>query len=242
MNFLFCGAVMSRFFTLLISFGLSIFLFCPAGVAQQYSSEQIASYVSKTPRKAENNIAPLVRYLTQPFSDDYDKAKAIAFWIANRISYDEYLYDSDGGGSTYLFNSYKPQSTSDLLRSRAGICMDFANLFQAMCRKAGITTRIVRGYVYPAGKAFSASIRKNYGHAWNYFYYKGKKIYVDTTFMAGGRLAADKYPNSSKRRRALYNLKKENKKQSKASPVYVYYFDFTYEDEESSRNQTRRER
>ncbi len=233
---------MTKFSVLLIFFLFGFFLFCSPCYAQQYSSEQIAAYVSKTPRKVENNIATLVRYLTQPFTDDYDKAKAIAFWIASRISYDEYLYDSNGGGSTYLFNSYKPQSTSDLLHSRAGICMDFASLFQAMCRKAGITTRVVHGYVYPAEKAFSESIRKNYGHAWNYFYYKGKKIYVDTTFMAGGRLTADKYPNSSKRRHALYNLKKENKEQSKTSNVYAYYFDFTYKDEETSRQQKRRER
>ena len=219
---------------------LSAGFFAPAGYAQTYSSEQIVAYVAKTPRQAENNIAPLVRYLTAPFKDDYDKAKAIAFWIASRIFYDEYLYD--GSGSTYLFNGYRPQSVAKLLRSRAGICADYANLFQAMCRKAGITARVVHGYVYPPGKAFSASIRKNNGHAWNYFYYRGRKVYVDPTFMAGGRILADKYINSSKRNRALYEHRKENKKKSKTSGIYVYYFDFSYEDEIRSRKQVHREK
>ena len=65
---------------------------CHAANVRRYTSAQIKSYVDNTPRNVENNIAPLVRYLTKPFNDDYDKAKAIAYWIASRIYYDDFLY------------------------------------------------------------------------------------------------------------------------------------------------------
>ena len=60
--------------------------------ATNYSSKRIERYVNKTPRKYENNLSSLVSFLVKPLDDDYDKAKAIAFWIASRINYDEYLY------------------------------------------------------------------------------------------------------------------------------------------------------
>ena len=209
--------------------------------AQQYSSKQIAAYVRKAPSDVEKNIAPLVKYLTEPFDNDYDKAKSIAFWIASHIYYDSYLYNGTDNKDTYLRKSYQEQTPAKLLRSRVGICVDYAALFQAMCRKAGITVRTVNGYAYPAHLAFSASVRRNYAHAWNYFYYRGKKIYVDTTFMAGGSLDADEYPNSAKRKRALYQFKKQNKEKEQTASIYGYYFDFSYKDEVSQKNLIHRE-
>lgn len=230
-----------RFFILILSI-----LICMTDskdvLAEKYTSRQIAEYAKSTPRDVENDIAPLVKYLTAPFDNDYDKAKSIAYWIASHIYYDTFLYNSAENKDTYLRTTYQEQTPSKLLRSRVGICVDYAELFLAMCRKAGITARKVNGYVYPSNLAYSKSVRDNYAHAWNYFYYRGKKVYVDTTFMAGGRLDSDKYPNSSKRRRALYKFKQENKKQSQVAPIYPYYFDFSYTKEEAERNQTRRER
>lgn len=120
---------------------------CHAADVRRYTSTQIKSYVDNTPRNVENNIAPLVRYLTKPFNDDYDKAKAIAYWIASRIYYDDFLYSGTDNKDTYLRKGYQKQTPAKLLRSRAGICIDYANLFTAMCRKAGITARVIYGYL-----------------------------------------------------------------------------------------------
>ena len=219
-----------------------VIVFCHTAQAARYTSEQIKSYVDNTPRNLENNIAPLVRYLTEPFNDDYDKAKAIAYWIASRIYYDDFLYSGTDNKDTYLRNSYQEQTPAKLLRSRAGICIDYANLFTAMCRKAGITARIIYGYAYPAQMPFSLAVRKNNAHAWNYFYYKGSKIYVDPTFMSTGTLGADKYPNSAKRNMALRQLRKDNKIQSQKSYINDYYFDFSYQDEARTYGKVHRER
>ncbi len=211
-------------------------------LAVKYTSRQIAEYAKSTPQGVENDISSLVKYLTAPFDNDYDKAKSIAYWIASHIYYDTFLYNSAENKDTYLRTTYQEQTPSKLLQSKVGICVDYAELFSAMCRKAGITARKVNGYVYPSNLAYSKSVRDNYAHAWNYFYYRGKKVYVDTTFMAGGRLDSDKYPNSSKRKQALYKFKQENKRHSQTAPIYPYYFDFSYSKEKIERKRTRRER
>ncbi len=56
------------------------------------------------------------------------------------------------------------------LASGYGICEDYAELFQAMCTRAGIPCVIV------TGEAGGGS------HAWNMVYVDGQWLYVDCTF------------------------------------------------------------
>lgn len=50
--------------------------------AADYRNERIKSFVEQTPRNVENRISTLAEYLTKPYNNNYDKAQAIAFWIA----------------------------------------------------------------------------------------------------------------------------------------------------------------
>jgi len=220
-------------FLLFVSFSIDANAF-------NYSSERIERYVNKTPRKYENNISSLVSFLVKPLDDDYDKAKAIAFWIASRINYDEYLYNN--GGVTKLRNKYKGQSPRELIKSRVGICGDFAELFKEMCRKAGIKAHYVTGYTYPEGVRLTSKVKANSAHAWNYFVYKGKKIYVDTTFMAKGITGVKGRANNLNRNRALKQIKRENKRRSEINEFDEFYFDFNYKDETKIRNYKRVEK
>ncbi len=208
--------------------------------ARHYSSQQIERYVNRTPREDENNLSTLVSYLTKPFDNDYDKAKAIAFWIASRINYDAYLYNN--GKMSRLIKNYDGQEPLELLRSRVGICGDFANLFMAMCRKAGVRAYYIKGFAYPAGQSLTATDRRNSGHAWNSFSYQGEKIYVDTTFMAKGKTAVSGSASQTGRRRALIDVKKDNKRKSQINDFDDFYFDFTYKDEKQKRRYQRQER
>ena len=114
---------------------------CHAANVRRYTSAQIKSYVDNTPRNVENNIAPLVRYLTKPFNDDYDKAKAIAYWIASRIYYDDFLYSGTDNKDTYLRKGYQKQTPvyGDVPESRnncAGylrLCLSGTNCFFSGC-------------------------------------------------------------------------------------------------------------
>jgi len=55
----------------------------------------------------------------------------------------------------YAYFSYVPQSTTakspidDALRTRAGVCQDFAHVMIALCRPLGIPARYVSGYLAP---------------------------------------------------------------------------------------------
>ena len=208
--------------------------------AKNYSSRQIERFVNKTPREVENNIPKLVSFLTKPFDNDYDKAKVISFWIASRISYDEYLYNN--GGATKLRNTYFGQKPKELLKSRVGICGDFADLFREMCRRAGIRAYNIRGYAYPSNIRLTTSQKKSQGHVWNYFIYNNKMIYVDTTFMAEGRTGVKGSGSSMNRDRALRKIKNKNKYQSKTSSFDDFYFDFNYRDEISHKGYKREEK
>lgn len=201
--------------------------------ATNYPNSRIKRFATNTPRRVENNISTLVNHLVKPLDDDYDKAKMIAFWIASHINYDEYLYNS--GGTTKLIKGYRGQTPQDLLESRVGICGDFAELFVEMCKKAGVRAYEVHGYAYPAGHSLTLAQKKSTGHAWNYFKYKNRKVYVDTTFMAKGSTGTSGGARNLAHKRALRNIQKDNKVKSKTNDFDEYYFDFDYKKEGGQR-------
>ena len=224
----------------LIFFTACFLCFSSATEAKHYSSNQIERFVNKTPRDIENNIPKLVSYLTKPFDNDYDKAKAISFWIASRISYDEYLYNN--GGATRLRSTYFGQKPKELLQSRVGICGDFAELFKEMCNRAGIRAYNIRGYAYPSNVRLTSSQKRNTGHVWNYFIFNNKKIYVDTTFMAEGRTGVKGSGSSMNRNRALRKIKNSNKYKAEITSFDNFYFDFDYAREKQIKKYKREER
>jgi len=217
-----------RIVTFLLTFIL--FIFVGGSVcATHYSSSRIKHYATNTPRAVENNLSSLTRHLIRPLDDDYDKAKMIAFWIASHINYDEYLYND--GATTKLIKTHKTQSSDELLESRVGICGEFATLFNDMCRIAGIRSGIITGYAYPSRLRLRNKERKNAAHAWNYFLYKGKRIYVDTTFMARGKTSPRRRATEVAHKRALRKVQHDNEDKSQINDFNDFYFDFSYKDE-----------
>ena len=93
-----------RAFLFVLSLFFAVFVQDDA-LATNYPSNRIRRYVNKTPRDKEQTLTSLVSYLIKPLDDDYDKAKAIAFWIAGHINYDEYLYNN--GQTTKLIRNYR---------------------------------------------------------------------------------------------------------------------------------------
>ena len=188
------------------------------------------NFVSNIPQKYEKNIQSLVSYLTHPMQNDYDKAQAFAYWIASHIVYDQYLYNN--GQTTKLRKQYSGQTPKELLQSKVGICADFANLFNTMCSYAGIKSGYVDGYTFDKNENIhNRKNRLNNAHRWNYFIYKNSKIYVDTTWMATGKLNATKMVSKFNRKTAIKKHNRQNKISNKIYPVNPYYFDFSYKSE-----------
>ncbi len=80
-----------------------------------------------------------------------DKISAVFLYISDNITYDHYLASTVKSG-------YIPDPDKTL-KSKKGICFDYASLMSAMLRSQGIPTRLVIGYASP-----------DIYHAWNEVY------------------------------------------------------------------------
>lgn len=203
------------------AFFISLFLVSQSA-AYDARYEWYMNFITNIPNQLESNPKYLARHLAAPMQNDYDKAQAFAYWIATHIIYDRYLYNN--GASTKLLESYKIQTPKEIMKSRVGICSDFARLFDYMCKETGVKSGIISGHALQKGEL------KDEGHAWNYFMYKGRKIYVDTTFMAQGKLEVKGAISRLNRKTAIQKHARENQK-NVLYPLNPYYFDFSYKDE-----------
>lgn len=177
-----------------------------------------------TPHRISTNIHSLTSYLIKPCKNDYEKLYIIAYWIASHISYDEYKF-KDG-----KINRREMQYKGDILKDKAGICKDFAQLYADMANIAGIrNVKIVHGYVLEnqsvLKKSYKLKDMPNTAHAWNQAEYQGRRFYIDTTFMSGKRLTPQrKYANSLKHK---LDIKKNGRSDDIFSNVKTEFFDFT---------------
>lgn len=94
--------------------------------------------------------------LTYEAADDLGKVRAIFDYITDTIDYDtkkaRQIIDNNVTG--YIPN------IDETLRTKKGICYDYAALFAAMLRANGIPAKLIMGYVDPG----------NEYHAWNMIY------------------------------------------------------------------------
>lgn len=186
-----------------------------------------------TPKNVSQNKYSLTHYLTKPYNDDYEKLKVIAYWISSHIAYDEYKYNN--GVVNYKELNYK----YDILKLRAGICGDFAELFADMARIAGVSrVKVVSGYVLRN----QVSIKRKYrqrdvagaiGHAWNEVQIDGRKFYVDTTFMARNTVTPQRRVTSLNHK---FALNKNGRQNNVNENINDFFFDFTPKSEIKKHN------
>lgn len=90
------------------------------------------------------------------YTKTIDKISAIFKYVTTNITYDYAKAKTVKSG--YLPN------VDDILKTKTGICFDYAAVMAAMCRAQGIPTKLITGYVSPNGVY----------HAWNEVYTKEK--------------------------------------------------------------------
>ena len=157
------------FILLLISTGM---LF-----ATDYSSiDRHAATVPPNLRTA-NDIA---RYLTKNLTTPTDKARAIYYWISHAIVYDV--------AKMYTTETYTdPQELVDkVLKTRRGVCANYAALFNACCKSVGVQSYIIEGYTRQNDKVVGIA------HAWNAIKIDGMYYNIDATW-ASGYIQGTKY-------------------------------------------------
>ncbi|MBL0343103.1 MAG: hypothetical protein IPP71_20890 [Bacteroidetes bacterium] len=132
-------------------------------------------------------------YITSNFTTDKDKSRAIFIWVASSIQYDI--------DNMFAINFYekKEEKIAKPLRTRKGICENYASLFTDICIKSGLKSFVVEGYTKQNG--FTDYIP----HAWSAALIDSSWYLFDPTWGSG-------YVNGGK------FFKKINNDYFKASP------------------------
>jgi len=129
---------------------------------------------AKAYSESEIIFEDLVHYLIQPTDNESEKAEILFYWIAHNIDYDTEAYVS----KSYLTNK------NDILKSKKGVCADYANLYKSMCDLAKVECHVIigyaKGYGYSKGNVFPDT-----NHAWNVVKVDGEFKLVDTTWGSG---------------------------------------------------------
>jgi len=98
---------------------------------------RIMLQISDSLTYSSQNIA---NYIDFKFHSQTEKARATFCWIAKNIQYD---FDN-----MYEINMYQNSdiSSDEILKTRKGICMNYAKLYSDIANKAGVKTYVITGY------------------------------------------------------------------------------------------------
>ncbi|MEO6490978.1 MAG: transglutaminase domain-containing protein [Ferruginibacter sp.] len=133
-------------------FSTSIDLF-----AQNKDNSATDEYVKNLGPLSALNVATIADTITEKFTDKYDKARAIFYWISNNIQLDPKAIKS---------NDNKRTDPVDVIQFRKTTPGGFSLLIQEMCSMANIRCLSVDGYVkYNATDINNKADDMN--HSWN---------------------------------------------------------------------------
>lgn len=119
----------------------------------------------------DKSINDLAARLTRLSENDRDRAKNLYNWVTKNIKYDYDKYRRQLAG-----NYDDVYGALNTIKTKKGVCYDFATLYAAMGRSLGMQVKVVRGN-------FKSGSRLEY-HAWNEVYLseEDKWIKLDATF------------------------------------------------------------
>ncbi|WP_264519796.1 transglutaminase domain-containing protein [Flavobacterium sp. N1994] len=129
--------------------------------------------IAKIPDSLTTTTSKIASYITANFKTENEKIRAVYYWTASNISYD-------------VPNMYEPNyldsqqvKITNTLKSRKGVCIHYAEVFNDIANKAGIKTYIIGGYTKQLGVIATIS------HAWCASFIDGKWYMFDPTWGSG---------------------------------------------------------
>src|SRR6185437_8583549 len=127
----------------------------------------------RLPDSSSREVATIADYVDTHFTTPEEKTRAIFVWIANNIQYDVV--------NMFALNFYEDpaEKIAKPLRTRKGICENYASLFAAVCERTGVHCVVVVGYTRVRG--FVDYIP----HAWCAAYLDGAWAFFDPTWGSG---------------------------------------------------------
>ncbi|QBZ96876.1 transglutaminase domain-containing protein [Flavobacterium sangjuense] len=153
--------------------------------APNYSN--VDNKMAAIPENLTATTSGIADYINSNFTAQDEKIRAIYYWITTNISYD-------------VPNMYAPNNLdspevkiANTLKTRKGVCIHYAEVFNEIATKVGIKSYIVGGYTKQLDEVVSIS------HAWNVSQIDGKWFLFDATWGAGfieGKKFAKKQSNT----------------------------------------------
>lgn len=160
-------------------------IFCTTALtAQKNAVNEFAAIDKKAlqlPDSLSANTQSIANYITANFKTDKEKSRAIFIWIASNIEYDI--------ENMFALNFY--ESNNDkidrALKTKRGICENYAALFNDICQRSGIKSFVIEGYTKQNGftdyipHAWCAALVDNawymFDPTWGSGYISNKKFY-----------------------------------------------------------------
>ena len=140
-------------------------------VVNQYNA--IDKKALAIPDSLTKNTTDIAAFISKNFNSKSDKTRAIFIWIASNISYDlDNIFTID-------FIETTAEKISKPLKTKKGICENYAAIFTDICVKVGIESFVISGYTKQYGQV------SNLSHAWNAAYIDSNWFLFDPTWGAG---------------------------------------------------------
>ena len=172
---------------------LLVFLITNFSYAQSYAI--VDSIITNYPKSFDSS-QKLAEKINTDFKTEEEKARAIFTWIATNIHYDLKAYYSQSSNPriAYSFSSeeeriqkeqkFRYDNAKKLLRTKKGVCEDYASLFHTLCEFVGLKCMTITGTsktdLNHIGKLPKAS-----DHAWNAVKVGESWRLIDVTWASG---------------------------------------------------------
>ncbi|MGO4904656.1 transglutaminase domain-containing protein [Flavobacterium sp. W20_MBD1_R3] len=138
------------------------------------------------PANSTTSIDAIASYINANFKTETDKIRAVFYWTASNISYDV--------ANMYSLNPNETgaEKITKTLKTKKGVCIHYATVFNALVQKIGIQSYIIEGYTKQNGKV------SDLAHAWTAAKIDKKWYIFDPTWGSG-------YVNNGKFSKKLNN-------------------------------------
>lgn len=125
------------------------------------------------PQNSSISTDAIATYIDSNFKTENDKIRAVFCWTASNINYDVKNMFTQNPSET------SQEKIINTLKTKKGVCIDYAEIFNEISNKIGIQSHIIEGYTKQNGKIATLS------HAWCAAKIDNKWYLFDPTWGSG---------------------------------------------------------
>lgn len=160
----------------------------------EYGDKFCTKYISvQNDLKVHEAVLEELRVLSNAIcdgeTDDYEKVRKIAYWVAENVYYNEVAASTSVNEETI--------SLETVLETKTATCAGYSNLFSALCNMQEIYCINMRGGTSAAVTTDMFLLSAPVNHEWNAVKLDGKWIFVDTAWLSNNKYTEKGYQKSS---------------------------------------------